>query len=113
MFKVIEIYVNKVPEVYGSEKTSLMFPEHRAMPLEAVKATHKAIDKFLNNDEPIFRVYSNLPEVVSFIIQYKDVRKFKTRLFFGDKKITTNNLFIKFNKVFHYIIKVTSPDQED
>ena len=110
MVKVIEIYVNKVPEVYGSEKTSFMFPETRAMPLEAVKATHLAIAKFLATDEPTFRVYTNMPEVVSFIIQYKDVRKFKTRLFFGDKKITTNNLFIKFNKVFRYIDKVTSHD---
>ena len=110
MTKVIEIYVNKDPEL---AKSSLMFPEHCTMPLEAVKATHKAIDKFLDNDEPIFRVYSNMPEVVSFIIQYKDVRKFKTRLFFGDKKITTNNLFIKFNKVFRYIDKATSQYQDD
>ena len=105
MTKVIEIYVNKDPEL---DKPSFMFPEARTMPLEAVKATHAAIDLFLDNVEPIFRVYTNLPEVVSFIIQYKDVRKFKTRLYFGDKKITPNNLFIKFNKVFRYIDKVTS-----
>lgn len=113
MTKVIEIYVNKVPEVYGDEMTSLMFPEARKMPLEAVKATHKEIDKFLDTDEPIFRVYTNMPEVVSFIIEYKDARKFKTRLFLGDKKITVNKLFIEFNKAFRYIDKVTSPDQED
>lgn len=106
MTKVIEIYVSKAPDVSRRKKTSLIFPEARTMPLEAVKATHKALDKFLGNDEPMFRVYSNMPEVVSFITQYKDVRKFKARLFFGDKKITTNNLFIKFNKVFRYIDRV-------
>lgn len=113
MTKVIEIYVNKVPEVHGDEMTSFLFPEARKMPLEAVKDTHKAIDKFLDTDEPTFRVYTNMPEVVAFIIEYEDVRKFKARLFFGDKKITTTNLFIKFNKVFRYIDKVTLPDQED
>lgn len=110
MKKIIEIYANKVPECYGSEKTSIIFPEICTMPLEAVKAAHKAIDKFFDNDEPIFRVYSNLPELVAFIIQYKDVRKFKTRMFFGDKRITPNNLFRKFNKVFRYIDQETSRD---
>lgn len=108
--KRVEVYVSS-NQVFNFDGYAFAeFPEKECMPKDAVKKIKKIVDNYLSlTDCGTLFVETYSTEVISFLCDYGKLKKYKVQLYYRNKKIGIEGMFKKFNSVFRYIDKVTTP----
>jgi len=118
--KIVEVYVGSgISTAPWENQIACCTPEYENMPIDAVKEVKKFIDANLDKgtDQLPIAVVSTSSDVAMFVHSYAGKMGYTAHFFYRGKtttgvgrRISVNEMFTIFNKVFRYIDKESGTD---